>query len=155
MRNNTSHILDHALSASNIGQGLIQAYLDTEYRVYLPDNQTIILSIGMENVPLKRLHQQYAVSCSAFLTAWNPFSHETDDSTNNQRQSQLTEAANLAGFDILPAVGIHKNQDQGGEESLLSLGMSLADAIECGQTWEQNAIVWIGSDTIPKLVLLK
>jgi len=150
-----SHILDHTPIASKLNEDLLLAYLDTEYRVYLPDNQTIVLRIGMENGYLKRLHQQYGASCSAFLTAWNPFSHQTDDLTNSQRQSQLAKNLNLADFKTLSAFGIHKNGDMSGEESLLSLGMNLADAIECGQRWEQNAIVWIGSDATPKLVLLQ
>lgn len=140
-------------SDSVIDPGTIQAYLDTEFRVFgdLPFG----IHVGQRSEALALAHKSHSVECSAFVTAWNPFSEILSDDSNQERQRDLAKELSRRSLRFVQGLGQHKSNQWPGEESFLVFGLTLEAAKTLGTHFEQNAIVWIGSDAIPELILLR
>ncbi len=136
-----------------IDPATIQAYLETDYRVY--GEIPFTLRIGQVNSDLIAAHMRSRIDCSAFITAYNPFSRMIDEDANHQLQRQLTKELTNRGLTFLRGIGQHPSNNWSGEESFLVLGLNLEDAKTLGERFEQNAIVWTGPDGSPQLVLLR
>jgi len=141
-------------SASVIDRELIQAYLETHYHVH--GDAPATLRVGEPNAPLAALHDASGVTCSAFITAWNPFSRQArDDATNARRQAALACELTRRGLAFIDGIGQHPSNKWPGEASFLVLGIPLEDAKALGTEFEQNAIIWSGADAVPQLILLR
>lgn len=138
---------------SAISQSLQDAYRATEYRVLAPHAFT--LRIDTRSNALLDLYRSSGAREAAFLTAWNPFSVDTSEEQNRSAQALLVER--LANLDatVLPGLGIDPTSGHPGEESVLALGVPRDVAIRIAQDFQQNALVWIGPDAIPELILLQ
>ncbi|MFT6830906.1 MAG: hypothetical protein ACJAZN_001063, partial [Planctomycetota bacterium] len=51
--------------------------------------------------------------------------------------------------------GRHPSGGWAPEASLLVLGLQRDEAAALGRRWRQNAVLWIGRETIPELLLLR
>ena len=140
-------------SASVINPDTIQSYLDTEYRVF-GDSPFVIL-IGQGNEELATAQKTHRVDCSAFITAWNPFSQLLSHEVNLQRQEAFAKELAQRSLGYLEGLGQHKSNQWPGEESFLVFGLTLEAAKTLGSKLEQNAIVWSGKDAVPQLILLR
>lgn len=140
-------------SASAIDPRTIQAYLETEYRVH--GQPTFTLRVGQASSCLLSVHDREGSSCSAFLTACNPFSELVDDTTNVARQASLAEEISRHGLSFLPGVGQHPTDSWPGEPSFLVFGLTLEAARAMGVRFEQNGFIWSGADAVPQLILLR
>ncbi|ALP67921.1 DUF3293 domain-containing protein [Paraburkholderia caribensis] len=140
-------------SESQIPRATIQAYLETHYHVH--GFSPTLLKIGEGNATLAAIHRSNGVEASAFVTACNPFSEPLDDAANAERQKILAVELAQRGLTFIEGVGQHPSNDWAGEASFLVLGVSVEEAKELGARFGQNAIVWAGSDAVPKLVLLR
>lgn len=140
-------------SASVIPPDLIQAYLETHFHVH--EDKPFAIRIGELSPELKALHQLKQVHSSCFITPCNPESVQLEQAENNQKLSDFRTDKLLQDFELVSGLGKHPTDSWEGEESYLVLGISLKEAMEIGQKYKQNAIVWIGSDAIPELVLLR
>ncbi len=140
-------------SKSKIQPETIQAYSETEYRV--TGDQSLILRIGEYNESLSRLYKFNKVDSCAFITACNPYSRSLSDAANAGRHDELGRDLQRRGLKIFQGEGKHPVDDWPGEASYLILGLSLEATKILGKKYEQNAIVWCGSDALPQLVLLR
>ena len=140
-------------SESQIPRATIQAYLETHYQVH--GFSPTLLKIGEGNATLAAIHRSNGVEASAFVTACNPFSEPLDDAANAERQKILAVELTQRGLTFIEGVGQHPSNDWAGEASFLVLGVSVEEAKELGARFGQNAIVWAGSDAVPKLVPLR
>ena len=140
-------------SESSLSLDLIDAFLETDYHVY--GQPTFILKIGMPSHALEQLYQLHKQECAAFLTAWNPYSQSFTEAENSVLQKKLLRELTKRSLLVIPGVGKHQHGTWAGEDSFLILGISREDACVLGQDFQQNALVWCGSDTIPQLVLLR
>lgn len=113
------------------------------------------MRVGQVSCGLIIVHQQYSVECSAFLTAWNPYSHSVDNSINMKKQLALTKELTQRNLQFIDGVGQHPNNDWLGEESCLILGLTLEASKTLGARLEQSGIVWSGINAIPQLILLR
>lgn len=138
---------------SAIPQSLQDAYLATEYRVLPPHAFT--LRIGARSDALLDLYRAGETREAAFLTAWNPVSVAASDEQNRSAQALLVERLASIGVAALPGLGIDPASDYPGEESVLALGLPRELAIRIAQDFQQNALVWIGPNAIPELILLQ
>lgn len=138
---------------SAIDPHIIEAYRGTEYRVSGPG--ALVLRIGEANAALVGLHRRHGVTCSAFVTACNPFSAELPDDENRARQAALARDLQARGLSVLPGIGQHPSNGWPGEPSVLVLGIDLPTAQALGTQLQQNAIVWTGEAGVPELVLLR
>lgn len=133
---------------------LIAAYQATHYQVFIA-GETITLRIGAISSRLFELHKQHDVTCSGFLTAWNPYSVNVSLGGNCDAQTSLLEKLGQLKLALLPGLGIDPAGSVPGEESVLALGLTSEEAISFGNQYQQNAVVWIGNDAVPELILLK
>lgn len=138
---------------STISRSLQDAYRATHYRVLAP--RAFTLTIGETSDPLLALYRSSNVQEAAFLTAWNPFSVAASREQNCRAQTLLAERLSSISVAVLPALGIDPESAHPGEESLLALGLPRDRAIRLAQECHQNALVWIGPDAVPELILLQ
>lgn len=130
----------------------IQAYRETDYRVHA--GAPFTLRIGEPSAALVSLHDAHNAGCSAFITACNPHSQTLVAAANASRQKMLAGRLKERGLTFVSGVGQHP-AGEWKEESFLVLGLPLEEAKALGIEFEQNAIVWSGSDGVPQLVLLR
>jgi hypothetical protein len=135
---------------NEIPEGLLAAYLQTEYWVH--GEPAFLLQIDQTSEALKALYREFHVQSAAFITAYNPWSKTLSEAENRARQSQLETSMAGLGFPILPGIGQDPSGEWPGEVSCLVLGIDQETALRVGREYEQNAIVWCGTDTCPTLV---
>lgn len=129
---------------------MIAAYRDTDYWVDDGPHRFVLRlgekSLAMAGLPLG----------AAFITAWNPESALTQPNANAVANKRLFAALQAAGADpILNGYGQSRSASWPREDSFLACGLRRPQAVEIGAVFDQNAIVWIGADGVPALVLLK
>ena len=132
---------------------LISAYEVTNFHVKAEPAFT--LNVGKGSEELKALFKQNNVTNAAFITAWNPYSKSLSDEENQTRNDQLKNELNLRSLKFIDGFGQDPLAKWSGEDSFLVLGIDLEESKTLGIQFEQNAIVWSGSDAIPKLILLR
>jgi hypothetical protein len=133
---------------SKIPEQLINAYFATDYQVFChragtgkffqPAPVTVHLKVGETSDDLKSLHEDYRVTTSAFITAYNPESQPTDADANQRSQSALIEEVKLR-WKFLHGQGVDPTGQWPAEPSILVFGISLDDARLLGQKYRQNA----------------
>lgn len=133
---------------TGIDSSLVRAYRATDYKV---DIDGVVLRIGQQSDGLLALHKSSRVSTSAFVTAWNPQSRRLEDGENRSRNALLEADIRSLGLAFVPGEGVGK--DGWREASFLILGIERPQAVALAQTYGQNAIVFVGKDGIPELVL--
>ena len=118
---------------------LVQAYRETECRVFT--EPVLVLRVGERSDGLEALHQHHGVTCSAFITAFNPFSEGLPDDLNAMHQAQWMAQLHAKGQPFIEGVGMHPSGDWPGEDSVLILGMGLDAASALGRQLGQNEFV--------------
>ncbi len=141
------------ISTRHIDRNMVQAYLETDYRV--DADPPLTLKIGLAHPGLAALHQEHQVQTSAFITAWNPFSRKHPKADNNARQAGFKADLDALEWVSVAGIGQHPSNEWEGEPSLLVLGISRQQAMDLGDRLEQNAIVWCGPGAVPELLLLR
>jgi hypothetical protein len=138
---------------SNIDAATVAAYHRALYQVRGPAAFT--LRIDQSSPELLAAHQQSGVGCSAFLTACNPYSRLLPDAENDARHAHLIQRLDALDFRHWPGFGADPEGRWPGETSVLVFGIAQQLASELGRHFEQNAIVWAGSEAVPRLLLLR
>jgi hypothetical protein len=135
---------------------LVQAYRDTDYWCAgLDDCGPVSLRIDQPQPALSTVFALFRCECAAFITACNPLGQAISDAENKLRQQRLFDELKQKGYTGLRAEGRPLRPGWRPEASLLIPGMPLEEACETGNRYQQNAIVWIGSDLIARLHLLR
>ncbi|EDM28285.1 hypothetical protein LNTAR_10231 [Lentisphaera araneosa HTCC2155] len=120
----------------------IENYLKAEYQVFDKELTTSI-KIGINNPQLNSFLKASNHNTWAFITAWNPYSlNETTDTENHSRNQTLLEDLNVQDIQVISGKGIDPSGEYSGEDSFLITGISRDDAIQLGQKYQQNAIVF-------------
>ena len=123
-------------SPSALDSALIEAYSATEYKVNL--DPPFVLSVGIASPGLKDLYSAQRADSAAFITAYNPFSHQLSEQENALRQESLKAELIKRGLHFIPGVGEHPSGDWPGEPSFLVLGIALEAAKSLGRQFEQK-----------------
>lgn len=138
---------------TDIDPSLISAYENTEFHVKA--TPPFFLTVNRYCGSLNRLFKNWEATSAAFITAHNPHSEPLTDKENASRNNKLKADIKKLGFRWIDGVGKNPEGECESEDSFLVLGISLDQAKELGTAYGQNAIVWCGEDTIPRLVLLR
>ena len=142
------------LELTHIPPEKIAAYNATHYKVGLGQDG-FILRIGEPSAGLRARYDAYAISCAVFITAFNPYGQDQCDNANDAAQALLQAAL----MDLTALVTEGAGADPTGawppEKSFLALGIDEDTAAQLGRTFHQDAVVWAGSDAVPKLLLLR
>lgn len=141
------------VSKSSMPQGTIQAYRETEFRVF--SDAPLTLRIAERNGALLGLYKDHRYDSCAFVTACNPLGQLYDAAENARLQDQLANELKFRSLNFIAGEGKHPGGDWLGEPSFLVFGLSLESTRALGKMLDQNAIVWCGADAVPKLILLR
>ena len=132
----------------------IRAYLATDYRLGHAA-QDIVLTIGQRSERLAALFAAKGVNCGAFITAYNPRSTIQPAEVNDRAHAQLAAKLQELGLQAIEGSGSEEGTDWPAEKSYFALGLALEPAKAIGTHFDQDAIVWVGPDAVPQLILLR
>jgi hypothetical protein len=132
----------------------IRAFLATDYRLGHTEHD-IILNIGVRSERLASLFTSSGVVGGAFLTAYNPRGAIQSDEANKRGHAELAAMLNDQGIRGLEGSGEGKRSKWPAEKSYFALGLQLDAAKQIGRHFDQDAIVWVGADAVPQLILLR
>jgi hypothetical protein len=132
----------------------IEAYLDTQYRVDVgPD--VFVLQVGQHSPALASRYAAIGSDCALFITAFNPLGQEQDDDANQTAHARLGEQLREVVDHVIEGDGADPSGQWPAERSYLAFGIDADAARELGRRFQQDAVVWIGKDAIPQLLLLR
>lgn len=141
------------MDTSKVDPSLIQAYVETEYRV--SDDPPFVLKVGVASEQLLAAYNARGLYCAFFITVYNPFSQKLSDAANMERHRRFEEELVSQGQPYLNAVGHNSNNDWPAEPGFLVFGSMPEEARALGECWEQNAVVYCGEHAVPELMLLR
>ncbi len=142
------------IERSKIPTELISHYLSANYQVMIGSDITT-LSINHPSKSLSQLFTTSGQQCAVFITAFNPLSQQKDLNENliNNEHLQLTLKQHT--HQIFEGISTDPSEQWKTEESFFALEINLKISKILGTQFNQNAIVWIGSDATPRLILLR
>lgn len=139
---------------TNISEDKIRAFMATEYRVRL-DRAVAAMRIGQTSAEVGEHFRRKGISCAGFVTAFNPSSTERSMDENLCDHVDLREALQALGVTPIEGEGVDPVGNWEPEPSWFAGGLEHGQACDLGRRYGQDAIVWIGPDVIPMLVLLR
>ncbi len=135
---------------------LVQAYRQAWYDVALPAHATACrLQVDVHSPALQHAMQQCDARQTCLLTACNPLGAALSPADNERRMQALRAALQQDGWSWAPALGRDPLGQWPGEDSLLVWHMDAAQSRAWGQRWEQNAVLTVDRDAVPRLLLLR
>lgn len=142
------------IARTEIPKDKIEAYLDTHYHVGVgPD--AFVLRIGQHSPALALHYAENGSDCALFITAFNPLGQEQDDAANKEAHARLGEVLHPMASAIIEGEGSDPSGKWRTEKSYLAFGIDADAARELGRRFKQDAVVWIGRDAVPQLLLLR
>lgn len=141
--------------ATTLPENLIQAYLAAQYQAQITSDCSMTLHIGKVSKSLVTYMHTINIRTATYLTACNPASRIATPAANQSAMTRLHKQLSRYTKHIYAGESIDPAGKWPAEASFLALGIDLPTIITIGQLFGQNAIVWINSDAIPKLVLLR
>lgn len=137
---------------------LVAVYLETDYWVHLSDEAlsgpAFRIRVGQPCPDLAQLLKDRDMQCAAFVSACNPYSSTHSVLDNQTRQQLLIDELDRHQVTYLFGESRHPSEDSPGLPCSLVLNIPIDAAKRLGCHFEQNAVLWIGSDAVPYLVLL-
>lgn len=142
------------MSRTSLDPTLVQAYRRTRYSAGL-DGEAIVLRVDVPSPVMAAAIAAAGGPGAAFITAENPYS--TQSAAHDNAASQALLKSELAALEATVFEGVGQGDDPTwpGEASYLAVGISRDQACLLGRKYQQNAIVWIGANGTPELVLLR
>lgn len=142
------------MARTEIPRDKIEAYLDAHYHVEVgPD--AFVLRIGQHSPDLALRYAAIGSDCALFITAFNPLGQEQDDAANEEAHVRLGELLRRASDHVIEGEGADPAGNWPAERSYLAFGIDADAARELGRHFKQDAVVWIGRDAVPQLLLLR
>ena len=146
--------VDGTTRATEIHPQKIHAYLATHYRVGLTDDCPV-LRIGRACLELGPLFASYDIDCAGFLTAYNPRGTQQSDLRNKASHCLLHAHLSALSLTLIEGSGSEPGTNWPAERSYFALGLTRDTASNFGRAFDQDAIVWVGADLVPQLILLR
>jgi len=142
------------MAQTEISSEKIRAYEATHYRaVSGPD--VLVLRIGQYSPALALRYAANGSDCALFITAFNPLGQGQNDAANKEAHARLSETLRPLASAIMEGEGSDPSGKWRPEKSYLAFGIDIDDARELGSHFRQDAVVWIGMDAVPQLLLLR
>jgi hypothetical protein len=139
---------------TQIAADKVRAYRASDYRIGYTD-QAIVLSPGLRSAQMAQLFVSHGVNCGAFITAFNPQGAQRSTAENEQAHQRLLTYIESQGLKCLEGEGSEAVTDWLAEKSCFALGLGRSEAMKIGRFYGQDAIVWVGENAVPELVLLR
>lgn len=109
------------------------------------------MRVDVRSDALADCQRAQGVQRSAFVSAWNPRSEQQPAAVNAAAHAQLLAMLKGEGHRWLPAWGQDPAGQWPAEQSLLVLGIAADAAIRIGRAFDQNAILLVGEEAVPRL----
>jgi hypothetical protein len=137
-------------AADATDEALVAAYLATRW---VMRTEPIEIRIG-DAASAAALLERLDASAAAIVTAWNPRSRRLTAARNRARNARLLRDIASRGWRRLECDGVGAAADGGEwrEASYVVADPALADAVELGRRYEQNAVVWWRRGAAPVLI---
>ena len=135
---------------SPISDALLRAYKETRYCVSGGDE--FVMQVGHVSEPAKALMTRYSAPGAVFITAWNPFGKRSSEADNDAANSALRSALERSGLHVLEGVGVSAD-GRWRENSFFAFPVTRSAAVELCCRHSQNAVIFVGSDGTPELLL--
>lgn len=132
----------------------IAAYQATHYRVG-NGPKALILRVDIKSGSLPRLYRTTGQSSGLFVTAFNPFGLSQSAEANEAADSQLGDCLRALSPHVIDGAGVDPTGAWPEEKSFFALGIDEGTARGIGSRFGQDAVVWVGPDAIPRLLLLR
>lgn len=142
------------MAQTEISEEKIRAYEATHYRAG-GGADALILRIGQHSPKLALHYKDTGANCALFITAFNPFGQKQDDAANEAAHARLGEQLRAASNHVVAGEGADPSGQWPAEKSHLAFAIDADAARELGRHYQQDAVVWIGKDAVPQLVLLR
>jgi hypothetical protein len=139
---------------TQIAADKIRAYRASDYRIDF-SGRTIVLQPGLRSTQVAQLFALHAVTCGSFITAYNPQGAQRSTAENEQAHQQLLTHIESQGLKFLEGEGSEAGTDWPAEKSCFALCLGRSEAMKIGRFYGQDAIVWVGENAVPELVLLR
>jgi hypothetical protein len=146
--------VDGTTRATEIDPQKIRAYLATHYHVGHTDCCPV-LRIGATCTELGPLFASHDIYCAGFLTAYNPRGTQQSDLKNEASHLLLHAQLSALGLTLIEGSGSEPGTNWPAERSYFALGLTRDAASDFGRVFDQDAIVWVGDDLVPQLILLR
>ena len=134
---------------NKIYQEFLDAYSRAEYVVL--SSPPIVFKIGERCTKLDQLLDSCHVSLAGFITACNPKGLPQSDDENILAMNQLQSAIDDLRLPYFKGFGMDP-EGTWKEDSYLIMGVELDQACQLGRLFDQNAIVMLARNMVPKLV---
>lgn len=142
------------MTQSVISENLIASYLCTNYQIGT-GSDSISLRINQYSEPLAKFLTASKQACAAIISAYNPFSQLLSNEKNLASHRLLMNFLSSHSYPMIESLSTDSAEIWPAEKSFFVLGLDLNASKSLGQQFNQNAIVWIGSNAIPRLILLR
>lgn len=142
------------LNNSEISPDLVTNYCRTVYQVGIGVD-ALNLHIDQYSKPLQELLVLKNVSNAVIVSAYNPFSQIQSHERNLTAHAALLEILRRDTVSIIESKNIDPSGFWADEKSICVFGMNIVTARALGRQFSQNAVVWIGCDAVPRIVLLR
>ncbi len=142
------------MTHSDVPAEQIEAYRKTDYRCG-QGRDALVLRIDVRSDALARLYASVGHSSGVFITAYSPFSQPHSREANEAAHARLGAELKALGRPVIEGAGSDPTGDWPAEKSYFVLGVDPDAAKALGVRYQQNAIVWVGADAIPTLILLR
>ena len=93
--------------------------------------------------------------CGVFITTHNPLGVRQSQEANDDAHARLAAELKERGMDAIEGEGVGTDGAWPAEKSFFVFGVNLETVRMLGVCYRQNAIVWVGEDAVPKLILLR
>jgi hypothetical protein len=140
--------------ATQIHPDKLRAFHNTSYRLGHTEHD-IVLKVGQYSPRLAELFAALGSTCGAFITAYNPRSTVQPDDANHLAHAQLAARLQSLGVGVIEGSGSEEGTAWPAERSYFALGLTLELAQSVGTQFDQDALVWVGANAIPQLILLR
>lgn len=132
----------------------IAAYRKTDYR-FREGRDAVTLRIDRRSDELVRLFASSGYACAVFITAFNPYGQAQGIDANEAAHARLGAELRALSACVMEGAGIDSSSAWPEERSYFALGVDLNAASILGKRYRQDAIVWVGTNAVPKLILLR
>jgi hypothetical protein len=142
------------MAQTEIPSEKIRAYEATDYRAG-SGADALVVRIGQHSPKLALHYKDTGADCALFITAFNPLGRKQDDAANESAHARLGEQLRAVSEHVIEGQGADPVGQWPAEKSYLAFEIDAEAARELGRRFEQDAVVWIGKDAVPRLLLLR
>ena len=141
------------LAHTKISAQKIAAYPATDYR-FGEGAEAITLRIDEVSSALESLYVRLAHTRGVFITAFNPYGEVHGDEATEAAHLRLGRELKGLHAIVIEGAGPDPKAVWPQEKSYFALGADLDSVRAIGRRYRQDAVVWVGRDAVPQLILL-